>query len=193
MDPAINPMQTKYLEFDAKNVGIRRAKGRFILICNPDDLHTGPLVRFMASDSLEENSFYRTPFFSLDFRGERLSYEHPRATKMFGGPSLKNENTTRELESWLDKWPEKKGAKLLGGWGFQAYDKVCTFDFVPPFNHATVPEEVRKRMFLPAAGDFILASRTAWYGIGGFPELGLDRLDSVALVCLRQRAMNRSF
>lgn len=43
----------------AKNVGIRRARGRFILATNPDILFTDELLRFLTSGPLDPAAMYR--------------------------------------------------------------------------------------------------------------------------------------
>ena len=43
----------------AKNVGIRRARGRFVLATNPDLLFSSELVRFLASAELDPGVMYR--------------------------------------------------------------------------------------------------------------------------------------
>ena len=46
-------------EFLAKNVGVRRAKGRFILVTNPDIIFNHELIKFLSKKNLFEKSFYR--------------------------------------------------------------------------------------------------------------------------------------
>ena len=43
----------------AKNVGIRRARGRFILATNIDIIFSAKLMQFLAERTLEEDAFYR--------------------------------------------------------------------------------------------------------------------------------------
>lgn len=54
-----NPHSLKYFEMPAKNIGIRRAHGEFVLSTNPDDLFTRELFEFFASNSLRHGFFYR--------------------------------------------------------------------------------------------------------------------------------------
>ena len=46
-------------EYIAKNVGIRRARGEYILATNPDILFSDKLIRFLASGKLSHDAFYR--------------------------------------------------------------------------------------------------------------------------------------
>jgi hypothetical protein len=55
--PGFNKRQM--FEYIAKNVGVRRAKGRFVLVTNPDDLFSEELIAYLASNRLSEECFYR--------------------------------------------------------------------------------------------------------------------------------------
>jgi hypothetical protein len=55
---SLNP-RLKYLEYFAKNVGIRRAAGRFVLATNTDILFGEALVNVLASGALHEGRVYR--------------------------------------------------------------------------------------------------------------------------------------
>lgn len=46
-------------QYIAKNVGIRRARGEFVIATNPDLLFSEELVRFLASGTLQEHRLYR--------------------------------------------------------------------------------------------------------------------------------------
>lgn len=47
------------LEYQGKNVGVRRARGRFILTTNPDDVLSASLVGAFAQMRLLDVNFYR--------------------------------------------------------------------------------------------------------------------------------------
>ena len=48
------------LEFQGKNVGIRRARGKFVLVTNPDIVFTQELIDEFGKRQLDSNCFYRT-------------------------------------------------------------------------------------------------------------------------------------
>ncbi|MCG8592440.1 MAG: hypothetical protein MJE66_24375 [Proteobacteria bacterium] len=54
-----NASEIPLFQMIAKNVGIRRARGRFVLATNPDLLFTEELIEFLASSELDENTLYR--------------------------------------------------------------------------------------------------------------------------------------
>ena len=60
-----------YLEFPAKNVGIRRARGRFVLTSNCDVFFSRRIFDVLAEDSLESRVLYRAPRHDLRLPPER--------------------------------------------------------------------------------------------------------------------------
>ena len=54
-----NPHGFRYFEWYPKNVGIRRAKGEFVLSTNPDDLWSDELAEFISRRELQHGHFYR--------------------------------------------------------------------------------------------------------------------------------------
>ncbi len=61
-----NSDKTPILEYIAKNTGIRRANGEYVLATNPDLLYSTELVRFIASHQLSEKCFYRIDRYDID-------------------------------------------------------------------------------------------------------------------------------
>lgn len=58
------------LEFVGKNVGIRRSKGEYVLVTNPDICFTQEMVDFLATKQLDVETIYRTDRF--DYRGDGI-------------------------------------------------------------------------------------------------------------------------
>ena len=63
-------------EYLAKNVGIRRSRGQFVLISNPDILYSYNLVDCLARKDLQENVIYRCDRY--DFNGEGIDQIDPQ-------------------------------------------------------------------------------------------------------------------
>lgn len=53
-------------EYIAKNTGIRRAKGEYILSCNPDLVYSNEMIAFFAKRNLEPDNFYRARRYDVD-------------------------------------------------------------------------------------------------------------------------------
>ena len=58
VDSIKNPNKT-FLDAWAKNVGIRRSYGDFILTTNCDDIYSGGMIDFLAKQELSKECFYR--------------------------------------------------------------------------------------------------------------------------------------
>lgn len=54
-----NSNKMPIFEYIAKNVGIRRAKGEYILATNPDIIYSKSLIKYLAKKRLKNNAFYR--------------------------------------------------------------------------------------------------------------------------------------
>lgn len=54
-----NPKKLAYFEMAPKNIGIRRARGEFVLSTNPDDLFSEELFSFFSRKLLQRDRFYR--------------------------------------------------------------------------------------------------------------------------------------
>jgi len=57
------------LEFHAKNVGIRRARGDFVLVANPDILFSQALIDEIVRKRLRSDTVYRTDRYDFDTKG----------------------------------------------------------------------------------------------------------------------------
>jgi hypothetical protein len=54
-----NPHGFRYFEWYPKNIGIRRARGEFVLSTNPDDLFSDELFAYLSRRELATGCFYR--------------------------------------------------------------------------------------------------------------------------------------
>ena len=67
---SLNP-RLEYLEFPAKNVGVRRARGRFVLTSNCDVFFGRRIFDRLAGHNLEPRVLYRAPRHDLQLSDER--------------------------------------------------------------------------------------------------------------------------
>jgi hypothetical protein len=134
----------------AKNVGIRRAQGEFVLCTNVDLIYSDRLIEFLSRKKLDPRKMYRAnrcdvPINVMDYSSvvEQLSYCEKNIIKRHGQNrvctihGLRN-NLTRKLKRTLDKS------------GFY-----------------------KNQVDTDACGDFTLLSKKTWEEIRGYPELGL--------------------
>ena len=141
----------------AKNVGIRRALGDFVLCSNIDLLFSDALVAFMASEQLREGVIYRVD--RLD-----IPAEIPEHASLDEQLAYCEENLlrTNAREGTIN---EQTGQKFVCAIG-----KACE----------------STRMHFNACGDFSLMSKNDWYRIRGYAEFDMysAHLDSVSMLAI---------
>jgi hypothetical protein len=150
-----------------KNVGIRRAKGEFILATNIDVLFSDELIAFVAGKRLEKGKIYRIDRDDVDASvpvdapvDEQLAYcrEH-----------ILRKNRRLYTQSVHEKW-----------------DLVSFFkDYVVLFFHKTY-RRLRygePYLHLNASGDFTLLSRDDWFRLIGYPEFEMYSLHLDSIFC----------
>lgn len=162
-----NSERMPLFEFIGKNVGVRRARGEFILATNPDILFSEELIQFLASAKLSSRCFYRSTRY--DVQGpvpldqpveEQLAYCQQGVTRINGYPSSFDNcfrqrfNLRRILYDCLDY--------LIWRLRYFPYD----------------------RPFTNASGDFFMMHQSHWHFLHGYPQIvgtdshGLFHVDS---------------
>jgi hypothetical protein len=138
-------------EYIAKNVGIRRACGKFILSTNPDIVFSHELFKYFATQNLNPQLFYRAT--RVDGFGPSNSdidwqdiIAHCKGTAYRAHYS----NGTKSLKPNM---PGRIGDLSKGVFG----------SFKKLFPHF--------RLFTNAAGDFLMMAANAWNDMQGYPEL----------------------
>lgn len=160
-----------FFQMIAKNVGIRRATGQFVLATNIDILFSDELMQFIARQQLDPKKQYRVDRYDIESGlsqqatlEETLEYawSHPiRAHRRYQPDRLVQHLYAREL-----------------------FKRSCVpaQDFRGKGENVTVVEEEGVWQIMPersvdmnylhtnACGDFTLMSRDAWFSIRGYPE-----------------------
>jgi hypothetical protein len=145
-------------EYIAKNVGIRRAKGEYVLATNPDLLFSEALVKFLASRQLSRDCFYRVDRYDvaevvpLDLTVEKqlkFCAMHSFRVATINGtvPIQKFPHCVRRLVHSLLSSPRKILAR------------------------AKNPFPSKQRLHTNASGDFLLMARQHWHEVRAYPEL----------------------
>jgi len=192
----------------AKNVGIRRAQGRFILATNIDLLFSDELTRFLASRSLKPQFMYRIDRYDVPRNvptdvtvEEQLNYckHNIKRVHTRDGSFSKNElrwislgkisAPLRQLHRYLlfsmSRWPQVEPAvRRMGVRTFKvalkmAYEIVARgLKFLADWIFPPYP-----RLHTNGCGDFTLLAREDWHVLRGYPELEMFsfNLDSVLL------------
>ncbi len=158
-------------EYFAKNVGIRRAKGEYVLVTNPDVLFSEELIAYLASEKLCKKRFYRINRF--DFRGSISMEATSRAILRFAKSHVYRINIREDRRiglcihiDWLRRWYYLLSGKWPGSYGGYRHSKTNK-EPVIPLNDDT---GIYGGVYTNASGDFLLASLESFKQIRGFPE-----------------------
>ena len=164
------------LEFYGKNVGIRRARGKFALVTNPDIVFSNEMIETLAQQNLRTDCVYRTDrhdFVSdgidqvsaedcADFALKQVFQSHIVYTDASGAIG----SVLATLEQPVDSLVQLPASNI-------------TNRHVPHTN---------------ACGDFILTSREAFFGVRGLLESTtiLAHMDSYSLCRLMQNGITQA-
>jgi len=165
----------------AKNVGIRRAKGQFVLCTNIDILFSDELFRTLAAKNLRDNTFYRANRCDVPDLidaawdlSQQLAWCDQNIIRRLGR-NMRFKNINLEMvgfrnATYLTKWILNKSAWMLNFF---------------------LPEERRTyyQADCLACGDFTLMAKEAWLDIQGYPELDLHALHVDTLAILAALAL----
>jgi predicted O-methyltransferase YrrM len=151
------------LEFYGKNVGIRRARGEFVLTTNPDILFSNELIAWLSQRQLRLDSFYRTD--RHDFDGEGIDQVPVDELIPFA--------CSRTFASHIDT-------------GSINISSPANLADLPASTSGQI-------LHSNGCGDFILASREAFFSARGLFESTTHRyhLDSYSLSRLKSRSLTQ--
>lgn len=160
----------------AKNVGIRRAKGEYILCTNVDILFTEDVIKYIKDKKLNPNCFYRVNRCDIPNTIEETwsfhqqqSFAQKNILARLGADS--NLPHIGRVPKWLFKFPVL--ARIVNYLNYQK-------------RRFLYPKELTELWALDtlACGDFTLMHKDVWNQIKGYVELDLYalHLDSMALV-----------
>ncbi len=154
-----------------KNVGIRRARGSFILATNIDILFSNELIAHIARQRLRADRMYRLDRWDVEPNvplkasvDERLAWCRSHCIRLEG------RDGTRDLRTgvfhriyWEPTWRVRLLETLQDG--------------------GIVPVVTRKRLHLNACGDFTLMHRGMWERIRGYPEMQMYSMHLDSVLC----------
>lgn len=164
-----------------KNVGIRRAKGEFILATNIDILLDDRLFAELARRSLRPDKVYRADRY--DIRNEVPDREHV-AQQAFCRDAANHARRNHRLRPYEfaalqehDPWDSGRLLQEAGRFAWAEFDGLTSIGMKP----GAEPEFLSTN----ACGDFTLMHRDAWERIHGYAEFEAFsmNIDSVGLMC----------
>ena len=139
-------------QFEAKNVGIRRARGQYVLATNLDILFSEQLVAFLASGKLRPDCFYRVSRYDVGTEvplgipvEEQLEFCAKHVVRTFAS------NGTCEIAK------KREAFRVLSN-VLKLIQKIR-------------PWHSRDRIHTNACGDFTLMEKQHWHTLHGYPEI----------------------
>ena len=169
----------------AKNVGIKRAKGAFVLCTNIDLLFSDQLFSFLAKKSLKQGHFYRAN--RVDVPAEIMDVSNYEDSIAFGEKNV------------IARLGKSKGHEFLFGipnflYGFTNSIKLLNW----VYKHAIKLTHSYEKFLMfsldtSACGDFTLMHKQDWEKIEGYPELDLYsiHIDSMGIVAATAMGMEQ--
>lgn len=147
----------------AKNVGIRRAKGEFVLATNIDILFSDELIQFFTKKQLQQRCMYRIDRYDVP------SDVPPSAPVKEQLDYCKN-NFFR-IGGKCGTWNTKTGQ----------YSVIYTKKHFEMFY--TDPTPVRVPLFTNACGDFTILSKNDWLSVRAYPEWNMYSFHIDSILC----------
>lgn len=166
----------------AKNVGIRRARGEFILATNIDIILSDELAAFIAGRNLNPARTYRCDRFDVDASiPDTVSLDEKLE---FAWSHLVRKNRRLKPDEVVEMQKREEPAEKLAAF-FQStghFDVETTGGVTAVVAKDTIPAHW---LHLDACGDFTMLHRDGWAAIHGYPELETFSLhiDSLGLHC----------
>ncbi len=174
-----------FFQMIAKNAGIRRARGRFILATNIDIIFSDELMAYIGRQQLDPSRQYRVDRYDIRAGlSENLTLDETiayawanpiRQNKRFG-PSALVEHLYGADSIRKSCTPDPAACQRIGGIRLRQEAGVNGIELE---RAATI-----EHMHTNACGDFTLMAREAWAAIRGYPEFEAFsmNIDSMGLV-----------
>jgi hypothetical protein len=163
-------------EFIGKNIGMRRARGEWLVATNPDVLYGDDLFNFLASGKLDKNIFYRINRKDLSLIKVDPGMSAEEILKIAERNTIKVMYNNRTIyiswKEWFSALVHGRTLKIL---------QRC-----PIFNPLTNKESDRDLLHENAAGDFLVLHREAVEAVRGYDQVtvGSGVLDGYILYVL---------
>jgi len=193
-----NSDRIQFFQMIAKNVGIRRALGKFILATNVDVIMNQDIFKFIAQKELKEKTIYRCDRHCIDYNysgninDDYLNQFTNFIDKKYYSIDVKNKSkyhvqssVLRYLNIFNKDFFKKISIKNLISitkkiiFYFKYYKVLPVFFF-------------QKKLFTNACGDFTLLDKNSWIDLKGYCELPIFswHLDSLLLWEARYKNFN---
>ena len=161
-----------FFEFMAKNVGARRARGRWLLLTNGDIMLSDAVWALLGREGLDEGAFYRIA--RIDLPGVLDPLAPLDRRRAVAAALLELEGDERTCAAGTAECPGEYNRGECEGGG------------------AGGDEGTRDEAYLPAAGDFMLMTWRDMDLVGGYHQVQPPCPRATQPVCARMRACVRA-
>ncbi|CAJ1427189.1 unnamed protein product [Effrenium voratum] len=139
-------------EHTAENVAFRRAKGKFILKTNIDNILSPDTVLFISRQQLEPFVVYRATYMEYDVtRPETEGLAADALIEWLFSREDLITNMNLEMADLRAKYPEDAAVCMSG--------------------HRPEEKDMKRPFYWPGSGDFVLASKQLILAVRGYPEV----------------------
>ncbi|MFX0134187.1 MAG: hypothetical protein ACFFDN_11135 [Candidatus Hodarchaeota archaeon] len=164
-----NSDKISLFQYSAKNVGIHRARGDYIIATNADIFFSEELIKFLSSKKLSKSCFYRINRYDVSglipmnlSLENQLEFCSKKAFSVFMPNGI----------VWLKFIPHLWS--LITSYYFRLKRFIFSFrsyqgKFVISSKKSSIPHY---NLHIYASGDFFLMAKEHWYEIRGYPQLG---------------------
>lgn len=175
----------QFFQMIAKNAGIRRARGEFVLATNIDIIFSAELFTWLSLRRLDPQKMYRTDRHDVQAGlSENITLEetlyyawaNPIRQHRRMGPRVLLDAVYRTDKHIRVCDPDLDGARRIGGFSVTSQDGVWQ---ISAERNASI-----EHLHTNGCGDFTLLARAGWDAIRGYPEFEAFsfNIDSMGLV-----------
>jgi hypothetical protein len=152
-----------FLEYIAKNIGIRRSHGEFIVSTNPDIIFSAEIIKLLVTSKLDAHAVYRANRHDLWVRAIDESLTTDSILRICTKTTTRAWTPHGQIYlSWI-QWARRLRRHLSPGSLWQ------TLTLIPLGNRLRLLQPVTKPHDA-AAGDFVMAHRDAWATVRGYDQ-----------------------
>lgn len=183
-DPMAFSAQIPLFQMIAKNVGIRRARGKFVLCTNVDLIFSDELFARLAQKDLREHHFYRANRCDV-----------PASIDETWGVEQQMEFCTNNIKKRLGKNYRYANFRDDTGFLFRYKAAVPILLLLSKIKslYAKSPDDKITALDCDACGDFTMMSLQNWVDIQGYPELEIYsiHIDSMGIFAAAAAGMTQ--
>lgn len=154
-----NVKDVPVIEYFAKNIGIRRANGKFLLCMNPDILISDKIIEFISKRKLRDNIFYRA---------NRIDYVDQNGRKKLLNIHLKGKTYPLSHFSSFKLIRLNLKNRIIGLY----YRNTIHFEKL--FNFLKIPviyDNAEYFYHCKVSGDFMMMSKNSFNQLNGYHEM----------------------